>query len=157
MNNFPSDIVNVISEIIECNLEIGSINQAKYYIDILRNITGQEAQYKLYEYELRKDLILQLRQIMEFETILLLLQEDYLKKICKESSSSYGINDHLKESVITKQENEFPLSCSPNCTNSVIKKLNDNISQQEFFSDILPYIDQINNLQRSFNLIYNID
>ncbi|CAF3469006.1 unnamed protein product, partial [Rotaria sp. Silwood2] len=64
MNNFPSDIVNVISEIIECNLEIGSINQAKYYIDILRNITGQEAQYKLYEYELRKDLILQLRQIM---------------------------------------------------------------------------------------------
>ena len=76
INNLPSVIFNLLSEIIECNLEIGFVDQAEYYIDILRNITGEDFEKKLSEYELRKELIVQLRQILEFETALLSTQED---------------------------------------------------------------------------------
>lgn len=47
INNLPSVIFNLLSEIIESNLEISFVDQAEYYIDILRNITGEDFDKKI--------------------------------------------------------------------------------------------------------------
>ncbi|CAF1204345.1 unnamed protein product [Didymodactylos carnosus] len=72
------------------------------------------------------------------------------------------INDNLSEiessELAEKQQNDkSSLSLFPISSHSGVKKLNDRINEQEFFLDILPYIDQVKNLKRSMNSTYDID
>ncbi|CAM4953543.1 unnamed protein product [Rotaria socialis] len=317
-------VCEILSKLIECNLEIGCLDQVEYYINLFRNASRQDFEDKLNEYQLRKELIVKLRYVMEFEAALSLSQEDdvayflvrksentsdynrelekwqniyrisdsrsilfisnsqqnenhweswfwipdrireFLKleisensllskilnrnrvathffgefldvlaekdvflnfdsnsklknillkndqfdlkskrtkiihfcdslrkayqfighypleqryhramcyfveeksKILKQISSSYKISDNLlnsrqeKESsrLVVKQQNDFPLSLFPISSGTGVKKLNDKISEKDFFVDILPYIDQVNDLKRSLNSVYNID
>ncbi|CAF1537147.1 unnamed protein product, partial [Rotaria sordida] len=87
------------------------------------------------------------------------LEQYYHLSICyfekEKNSLSYKINSNL---IINEKEiNKFPLSLFPISSGNGIKKLNDRINEHEFFLDILPYIDQIKDLKRSFNLVYTID
>ncbi|CAF4015597.1 unnamed protein product, partial [Rotaria sp. Silwood1] len=72
-------ISKILTELIECNLEIGLDHEAKYYIDILKKMNRKPSASKLKEYELRKDLIVNLRKIIESEVSLLLELEDDVK------------------------------------------------------------------------------
>ncbi|CAF3766463.1 unnamed protein product, partial [Adineta steineri] len=280
-SNLRSDVLKHLTEIIECNLEIGCVDRAKYYIDVLRNIDGENLQNKLNEFNVRKDLIIQLNKILETETALLTAQEDDVQYIINSPENSsvlflynpeenenrweswfwipqkrkeifnLNIRENSKLSIFLKhiyynktahvfsgelldmltdenilfindrfilkskrtklidfcsvlrnvydsighdplgehyrrvveyllrekdkfleqfsssgnteyhseknQQNQFPLSLFSLCAGSAIKKLNDRIHEKEFFSDILPYINQIKDLRRSLNFIYNID
>ncbi|CAF3926815.1 unnamed protein product [Adineta steineri] len=302
MESSSSIIFELLLEIIECNLEIGCIDEVEHYINILKRVGGEYFQNKLNEFNLRKDLIIQLNKILETETALLTAQEDdvqyiivkkpenisdYKKEMNKwkknqnspENSSvlflynpeenenrweswfwipqkrkeifNLNIRENSKLSIFLKhiyynktahvfsgelldmltdenilfindrfilkskrtklidfcsvlrnvydsighdplgehyrrvveyllrekdkfleqfsssgnteyhseknQQNQFPLSLFSLCAGSAIKKLNDRIHEKEFFSDILPYINQIKDLRRSLNFIYNID
>ncbi|CAF1525159.1 unnamed protein product [Rotaria sordida] len=298
INNLSSVVFDLLCKIIECNLEIGHTDQVEYYIDILKNLPQRNLQDKLNEYNLRKELIVRVREIIDCETALLTAPEDdvqylivkkpeniseynketekwkrnsglvennsilflynptekenhweswfwipkkrqksiqlnilensilsvflkhiYLNKtanlfstelldmltdenipslhnqldlkskrrkiidFCNLLSSAYEFIGHdplqeryrqvvdyfLREKnqflerfstsvrIESHGEKSFPLSLFPISSNSSTKKLNDRITENEFFNDILPYINQINDLKRSFNFIHSID
>ncbi|CAF1411988.1 unnamed protein product [Rotaria magnacalcarata] len=84
-------------------------------------------------------------------------RQRFLKKI----SSAYNIYidsiDLKNEPIVEDFENKFPLNLFPLTPGSSIKKLNDVVQEENFFLDILPYIDAIKDFQRSCNSLFDID
>ncbi|CAF1458206.1 unnamed protein product [Didymodactylos carnosus] len=81
------------------------------------------------------------------------------RKFQNQNSSFDDINNNLSEresSESTEQHDETSVSFFPVTSCSCVKKLNDRINEQEFFLDVLPYLDQVKDLKRSLNSIYNI-
>ncbi|CAM4847707.1 unnamed protein product [Rotaria magnacalcarata] len=108
VNSLRSSIVEVLANIVECNLENGSAEEIEHYINELeklaghdygdklqeyklRKLAGHDYGDKLQEYKLRKFQVKQLNKIVDFETSLLSPQDDDVQSflIKKPESTSY--------------------------------------------------------------------